>query len=582
LLVETPLTFVDDFETLQEFWRWLGERRPILAIDIETTGLSLARDRIRLMQFGDGAHGWAIPWDLYNGVAKEALARYDRPMVGHHVKFDVGFLARAGARVSWTHLHDTLPMCFLLNSAGPKSLKAASGHYVDPAARAGQHTLKALMARNRWTWATIPVTNPIYWGYASGDTVLTALLAEKLWPLVQPYRQAYDLELACERVLCEMELRGVRIDVPYCEAQLGDLEVQLEKLLLDLEPLNPNAPHQVAAALESFGVHLTKRTKAGKQAVDDEVLSALVRTAPDPVRQLAARVSEARDVQKLVSAFFGNFLRFRDGDLLHPHFNQLAARTGRMSVSEPALQQVPKQAMVRDAFIPRDGNRLVVADYDNQEVRLAAHFSRDPALLAAFAEDPPRDLHADTARRVYGVETPSSDQRAVGKRAFFALSYGAGVPKFALTTGLSEADAAQVFNAIGELYPGLKAGMATATRRIRSRASAAGTKTGWIQLGDTRKLHVPTDAAYKGWNFLIQGTGASVMKQALVDLDRVGLGDYLNLTVHDEVQLDVPEPEAQEAARVTVETLRRDDFTVPLTASSKILDRWGTAYREDE
>lgn len=558
--------------------RWLGERRPLLGLDVETSGLSLAQDRIRLAQLGDSERGWAVPWDRYSGIIKEAVESYRGPMVGHHLKFDASFLARGGVRVDWSRAHDTLPMCFLVNSMGPKALKGAAGLYVDRAARNGQAELKEVMARNGWDWGTIPLEHPTYWGYAAGDPVLTCRLAETLWPRVQPFRQAYDLELACERVLCEMELRGVRIDVAYCQNQLAVHEDRLEQLLAALAPLNPNAPHQVAAALQSYGLELTKRTKAGKLAVDDDVLRRIISTAEpgSPELQIATLVSEARDVQKLISAFFRNFLTFRNGDILHPHFNQLAARTGRMSVSEPALQQVPKTSLVRDAFIPREGNRILLCDYDAQEVRLAAHYSHDERLLEALREG--RDLHAETAQRVYDVEVPTRAQRDVGKTGFFSKSYGAGIPKFAWTVGLPEADAARVFNTLNELYPGLNEGMMSVTRVVRQRAAQAGGKMGFVRLADGRHLAVPTDKAYKGWNFLIQGTGASVMKQALVDLDRVGLGEYLTLTVHDEVMLDVPEALVEDAARVTTATMQRDDFAVPLTTKSTVVDRWGDPY----
>jgi len=581
-LSTVPLTFVDSFAELERFWRWLGQSRSLLAIDTETTGLSLSQDRIRLVQFGDRDQGWAIPWGSYKGVVQEALSRYRGPIVGHHIKFDIGFLQKAGVRFDWSRVHDTLPMAFLVNSMGPKSLKGAAGLYVDQAARAGQQELRNLMARNGWTWGTVPVTHPVYHGYAAGDTVLTARLADELWPRVQPYRAAYELELATARVLCGMELRGVRIDVAYCENQLDVLQDQLEKLLVDLEPLNPNAPHQVVAGLESLGAYLTKRTGSGQLAVDDEVLSALVESFPnldDPIRLLASRVSEARDVQKLISAFFGNFLRYRDGDILHPHYNQLAARTGRMSVSEPALQQVPKQALVRDAFIPREGNRLIIADYDNEELRVAAHFCQDRAMLKAFADG--RDLHLETAQRVFGIDTPTSKQRGIGKKGMFSKAYGAGVPKFARTVGLSESDAARVFNTINELYPGMNDGMMRVTRIVRERAAAENEKTGYVTLADGRRLRVPADGAYKGFNFLIQGSCASVMKQALVDLDRVGLGAYLNLSVHDEVMLDVPEADVPDAVRTVQDTMYRDDFSVPLTTSAVVLNRWGSKYRED-
>jgi DNA polymerase-1 len=565
------LTLVESLDELDALRRWLGERRPILALDIETTGLSLARDRIRLVQLGDAMSGWAIPWDDWRGAIKQILRDYTGPIVLQHAKFDAGFLIRDGVSFPWSRVHDTMFMLHLVDSMGPKSLKSAAALHIGPEARAGESSLRRAMAKNRWDYQTVPTTLPLYWGYGALDAVLTARLAEMLWPRVQPFRYAYDLELVCQRVLCEMELRGIRIDVDYCAEQRDALTERLAEVLTRLGDVNPNAPQQIIGALVAAGASLTKRTDKGQLSVDDEVLSALAKQG----YSVAADVLEARSLRKILSSYFMNFLEYRAGDVLHPHINQLAARTGRMSVTAPALQTVPRQALVRNAFIPRDGHSLVLADYDNEELRVAAHFSGDETMLQAFAHD--RDLHGETARSLFG-EGYTREQRHISKSAMFAKAYGAGVAKFAQATGLEPAEAARVFRQLDETYPKLATAMAEVTNTVRERAASSGGEFGWVRIVDGRHLKVPADKPYQGFNYLVQGSCASVLKQTLVNLDLAGLGEFIVLPVHDEVIFDVPNDLIGAVVPEITQIMTREDFRAPLTVSTKVVSRWGDAY----
>ena len=555
--------------------RWLGERRPILAVDSETTGLSLAKDRIRLVQFGDGMHGWAIPYEEWKGLIRHVLKVYEGKIALQHAKFDAGFLQREGLPFPWERTHDTMIMSFLADSMGPKSLKPAAARYVDSRAQAGEQELKKAMVRNRWTYATIPIEFPPYWTYSALDVVLTARLAEFLWPRIQPYREAYDLELACERVLCDMEMRGVQIDVNYCIEKRGFLQEEWEKASAALGDMNPNATRDVVAALEATGVVLTKRTESGQKAVDDEVLSALATTG----NPIAINVLKARTYTKLLGTYFDNFLSFHNDGILNPHINQLAARTGRMSVTEPALQTVPRKSLVRDAFIPREGNRLVLVDYDNQELRVAAHFSQDERMLELFREG--RNLHMETARRLYGTSSCDHANKcshySTAKNAMFSKAYGAGIDKFSRTAGIPHLEASKVFATLDELYPGLNRTMAAVTAAVRTRINSDG--YGYVQLIDGRHLKVRGDKAYVGFNALIQGSCAVVLKRALVDLDAAGLGSFLALPIHDEIMFDVPIGELDEAIPAITEVMTQEDFTIPLTVDSNIVNRWGDTYR---
>jgi DNA polymerase I-like protein with 3'-5' exonuclease and polymerase domains len=431
------------------------------------------------------------------------------------------------------------------------------------------------MRANRWDWRTIPLDHPLYWGYGAADPSLTAMLAEVLWPATQPYREAYDLELACERVLLGMELRGFAVDLDYSRGKRELLQYQLDLMREDLGDLNPNAPDDVAAFLKNAGVQFKRFTPTGKPQMTQDVLEELAEDHPI-VRQVLA----ARSHTKLLSSYFGKFVSMaceHDGThVLHPNIKQVAAATGRMSVVDPALQTLPRGTLVRDAFIPRPGNKLLLADYDNEELRLIAHFSQDRGMLEAFADG--QDLHMNTARAAFGPDATRA-QRQLGKNGIFSHAYGAKTPRLAETLGVDQGTAQRVADGIDRAYPGIPALMRRAIATIEDRAE--GGDIGYMTLPDSRRLRVPVSKAYAGLDYLIQGTGRIIMARALVDLDAAGLGDWLDLAVHDEVVLDVPDADMEDARHTAQTVMTRGDFTVPLTVSTKVVDRWGDAYRED-
>jgi DNA polymerase-1 len=254
-----------------------------------------------------------------------------------------------------------------------------------------------------------------------------------------------------------------------------------------------------------------------------------------------------------------------------------------MSVTEPALQTVPKTGLVRDAFVAREDHKLVLCDYDNEELRVAAHFSGDEAMLAAFSEG--RNLHMESAVRLYGADCNGGEHSSkcphykLGKAAMFGKAYGAGIGKFGYATGLPPEEATRVFRALDAMYPGLARAMADVTMKIRDRAGEG--NYGWVQLVDGRHLKVPADKPYMGFNYLIQGSCASVLKRSLVDLDLAGLGDFIVLPVHDEVVFDVPTDRLDEVVPEIRRTMTRTDFRAPLTVDAKIVDRWGEPYRQE-
>jgi DNA polymerase-1 len=476
-------------------------------------------------------------------------------------------LASSGLPFPWERVHDTRPMLHLVDSLGPQSLKPAAAKYLGPWARMGETELKKGMRSHGWDWATVPTDYGPYWVYACVDTILTARLADKLWPQVQPYRESYDLEMACQRILSGMELRGVRLDVDYVEDAAAALRERVAEQLAAL-PVNPNSPAQIAAALQEAGVELTKRTEGGGFSVDEEVLASLE-------HPLAAQLLAYRRDKKVLTSYFESFLEHQTDGWLHPSINQLQAKTGRMSVTNPAMQTLPRSAFVRDAIVPDDeDHQLVLVDYDTQELRIAAHLSGDANMVAAFLED--RDLHAETAALAFGDEW-TKEHRTYAKNGMYSYAYGASARKFAKTIGVPAADGERIFAGIAEAYPGLAATMEKVVASVRERAGDG--DSGWVRLLDGRHLRVPVDKAYVGMNYLIQGSCATVLKQAIVDLDAAGLGPYMRLPVHDEMVFSIPRDEVEDAIPTIRDCMERRDLRVPLTVGTTVVDRWGDPYR---
>lgn len=570
------LVLVDSFDEAEAFVRWLGERRPVLGVDLETGGASLAdaalspfHGRIRLAQFGDPRTGWAIPYDEWKGLVRHALDVYDRPMVAHNMKFDASFLTSDRLTVKRELWHDTMLMCHLFDSHGPKALKPAATKYVAPWAAQGQVELKVAMRKRKWTWDTVPTAFEPYWMYAALDTSITAMLAEKLWPHVQYARDAYELELAVTWVLMDMEARGMRVDVDYLVEARATLADELDTIVARYPDVNLLASRSVITALAEAGATFTKRTAKNNVSLDDEALAAID-------HPLARDTQRARYLSKVIGTWFDEMLTWQVDGVLHPNVRSLGAeKTGRMSINRPAAQTFPRKPLVRDALIPREGNQLILADYSGQEMRVFAHFAGEQSMLDAMAGG--MDMHTYTAAQVYGVDVPTKEQRQVGKGANFAKVYGAGIAKFAEQMGITYAEAEAFLRKYDALFPGVTKFQKRVIATIYKRGVNG---MGYVTSIEGRRIVVPVDMAYKGVNYLIQGSCSDITKRAMVTADRLGIGQFLILPVHDELIWDVPRDMVADVIPLIHESMERTDLRCALPVDIKVVDRWGDAYRE--
>lgn len=567
------INYINSVEDAAEFMRWLGERRTVLAFDTETEGLHYWSQNCRLAQFGDARTGWVIPFERWSGVVEEVFKKYTEPITGHNIRFDARFMWHHGIDVGMHRLHDTM---LSANAVWPNdrlSLKHLASTQLDPGAAQGEAALADAMSAGHWNWATVPLDLPQYWGYAGLDTVLSAQLFEHIDPLLdrEGVRGVYDLECAVSAALFKMETRGAAIDVPFSVEKFHELRAYADSLREWAQSqygvsLGSNA--QLIQVLRNEGVTFTKRTKSGKSfALDEEVLSSI----DHPLAQSALNM---RKSEKVASAYFGNFIQLNDNGRLHCSVKQVGARTGRMSITEPALQTLPRDnKIVRAAFRPYEGDKLVSIDYSQIEMRIFAHFAQEEEMIKRIRAG--INLHRATAQVVYGTEDVTLEQYTRMKNTNFSKVYGAGSTKFAATAGITEQEGAVIYDAYDRAFPGVKVFMnqvgQVAKRRLREEGRAYVREMGG-------RLHVVDneDEIYKLTNHLIQGTAATVLKEKIVALDLSGFGDHMVLPIHDEVMFSFPEDDATEMTLAAVSVMEdRDRFLVPLEVdASQPMDRW--------
>lgn len=569
---DAKITFVKTIDDVNEFFRWLGERRDWLAWDTETGGLEFWKQPLRLVQIGDTDTAYVFRADRWLGAVEQALTQYEGRLVGQNVGFDHRFMDyQGGIKLPWHNQNDTKVMAHAIDPTKSTSLKTMSARFLSPKAKALQGALHSAMAKQGWGWADIPYDFEIYWGYAGLDCILTARCAEYFWPDIErDYLGVYNLEMEVTRVCSNMEMRGVMINLPYVEEmyeQIQEYTAAVEKWCVQTYGVRPSETQRVATKLVELGVDLSKTTATGLWSLDKDVLEGVE-------HPLAQAVLNHRQKTKIASTYFANFISMHDRSVLHPSINTLGARTGRMSTNTPAVQTLPRGRIVRDAFVPRPGHVWTAVDYDNIEMKLLAHFCQDPRMLEAARTS---DLHLAMAKIAYGDDTITKGdaRRQTFKNANFAKAFVAGLEKFALTAGMELEPAKEFLDFYDKEFPGVKAFQRKVEHVGKNRLASQGrayvkSPLGRIHFAEENKLYTLV-------NSLIQGTAADAFKQSLVDLDNSGFGDYLLLPVHDEVDMEIPNDSVEEILPEVERVMTQTHWSVPLTVSASYGSCWGEA-----
>lgn len=578
-LTDVKLHLVDSIDEVLKLNAWLGERREhhALAFDTETTGLVIGRDHVRMCQIGDARHGWAIPLERWGGVFEDVVKRWDGVWLAHNAKFDCGHLRNSGIHMPRERTHDTRIMAHVLQPNMSTALKNVAGRLIDPAARNLQDDLKNTV----WNWADVPLDYQPYWTYAALDPVLTWQVYDALWPRVQAEcPEAFQLENEVSWVIERTERYGAHVNRAYAREKFEAFTRYVEDTeawCVEHYDVRPGSNAAVVAILQDAGHTFTKATQSGAVALDAEVLGGI----DHPLAQV---VLQRRRIQKLASTYLRHFVEEADeDDLIHPSINVLGARTSRMSMESPNLQNLPRRSesnpaadTIRECVATRhERGSMVMCDFDQVEMRMLASMAREESMIRAFRGD--EDFFVTLARMVY--EDPSiikSDpRRQVVKNAGYATIYAAGVTKFAQTAGISVDQARRVRKRWDDLFPGVARFQQDVIRVGAERARTEGRP--YVRCPVTRRYQVcDRGKEYALVNYLIQGAAAAILKRKLIELDDAGLGEWMVAPVHDEIVLDVPEEHVPDVVDILRKVMNDDAmFEVPLTASVSYGPTWG-------
>lgn len=592
---ETP----EDYEA---FRTWFGVANfGTIALDTETTGLDIFSSgyRLRTVQFGTGAEAWVLRVDNDPSVLRHvqwALSHAQHLLI-HNAAFDWLVLDRHAAMPMESlagRTTDTRILAALIDPRQPQEggigtgLKPLSGFYLDPSAPDTQAGLHARFRKYGLTketgWAGIPLDDELYLTYAGGDVILTSRIYPILTKLLSKLgvRKAlieYEHEIA--RICATMQRTGLVLDTDYVselDLRLRTDEEEYTAVAAGYGISSVNATAQVAEALLAMGVKLTERTAGGAWKVDKAILTYLSgltlqgeRIEGADVNPLAEAVYHAKRAHKWRATYVDTFLATADAaGRIHPMINPLQARTGRMSITRPALQTLPSSDwMIRRAMLADPGEVIVSVDFAAVELRVLAALADVRQMKAAIADG--RDLHDFTAELVYGAGF-TKKQRKICKGVGFGKVYGGGPATISRQTGAGLDEVKRALTAYDRAYPEIKRASRRWEREARANGMTTVTVTG-------RRLPLDPQRAYAVTNYQVQSAARDVLGQALINMDEAGLLPYLRLPIHDEVVASVPAREAAELTREIEQCMRMDLGGVPIDAAGEVGGRsWGTLY----
>jgi DNA polymerase-1 len=469
-------------------------------------------------------------------------------------------------------------MCHIQDSHRPAGLKPRSAQDIDPRAIAGEAVLSEGMAANHWSWATVPVGWEPYWCYGALDPVLAAHLWDKHHAVVTGrYREAYDLEKATTRISAGMMDTGMAIDIPYIREKIERISGFHSQAMnwlgkeFDIETVNSSA--QVMRALNGVGIPTQVFTETGQPSISKDALKYYAYCYPEHAH-LVKTIGYARKAGDIVGKYLQKFLDLNVDGTMHYTINTCRARTSRQSVTDPPMQTFDRdEPVIRGSYVPRPGYKLASIDADQIEMRLAAHFSRDPQLIADFleAEANGQSFFVLSASRMFREPISKKDPRYTHtKNASYAQIYGSGLSQAAATAGLPVHEMRPIYMGFQQRYPGVARRMNELIRQGKQERRPYATAL------DGRKLYVYKGKEYAILNTEIQGSAAVILKRGLSDLEAAGFGPDLRLTIHDEVMFEFPEDVAEQRLAEAVNVLTdRTSFRVPITWGGKVMEhRW--------
>jgi DNA polymerase-1 len=533
------------------------------------------------------------------------LSEEKYPKVLQNAKFDRLILRQQGVKLAGV-VFDPMLASYVLQPTGSHNLTELSLRYLEDLASLSYSDLEIPKGQ---TIADLPI--PKIANYCGLDAYTTFLLVEKLQAKLEEnprLNQLFnEIEIPLEPVLAEMEAIGVRIDRAY----LQDLSTQLEAQLKSIEEnayqtagqeFNLNSPKQLSQLLfETLGLNpkRSRKTKTG-YSTDHATLEKLQGDHP-----IIDSILEHRTLAKLKSTYVDalpNLVNPKT-DRLHTDFNQAVTATGRLSSSNPNLQNIPIRSefsrQIRQAFIPREGWTLIAADYSQIELRILAHLSNEPILIEAYQNR--EDVHALTARLLFDKTEITPDERRLGKTINFGVIYGMGAQRFAREMGVSPSEGKEFISRYHQRYAHVFEYLESQKRcaiaqgyveTIRGRRryfdfvgqsvqDLRGRDPSEIDLNDLKKLSAQDSQSLRAAaNAPIQGSSADIIKLAMVKLGQL-LPQYetkLLLQVHDELVFEAPPQELEVIIAIIQSTMEQaESLKVPLVVEVNQGANWMTA-----
>lgn len=589
---------------------------PYFAIDTETTALDWQQAQLVGVSVSlQGFEAYYIPLAhtdelgvlLPNQLAMDTVLDALKPIlenpaigkIGQHLKYDCHILSKYG--IDLTHNHwqmDTMLASYVLNAA-------ATRHNMDDLARhyLGVRTTSfediAGKGAKQLTFDKIALDTAAH--YACEDADISFRLFEVFWQMLKDEPTAKllleALEIPVAKILTQMEHTGVLVNRKFLMELSArfDKDIQLlenQAFGLADEAFNLASPKQLGVILfEKLGIAGGKKTKTGQYSTSEEVLSKID-------HPLVEVVLEHRGLSKLKSTYADALDKAADKQgRVHTSYHQALTSTGRLSSSDPNLQNIPIRTasgrLIRKAFVAPKGRVILAADYSQIELRLMAHFSQDQSLIEAFLQG--IDIHTKTASEILGkpIDEVSSDERRSAKAVNFGLLYGMSAFGLARQLKIERAEAKRYMDGYFHSYPTIYDYM--------ERTKAYAQKMGYVKTLLGRKLYMPDvastnrmvkDAALRAAiNAPLQGSAADIIKLAMVAVDKVLPKQHaaLLLQVHDELVFEVDEAHAQTVGHViktAMEGVIKDactlgfeaDMRVPLVAEIGMGDDWGDAH----
>ncbi len=615
--IELPPAFEGDVEYAivyeqKDLDAWLEKLKAaeLFAFDTETTSLNYKEARIVGLSFAVEAGKAAYVPVAHDEVCvpegknqlnredvlaqlKPILESSDHKKVGQHMKYDMHVLANHGIHMRGVQ-YDTMLESYILDSVAPRhDMDSLSLKYLGHKTISFEEIAGKGAKQLTFNQIAIDTAGP----YAAEDADITLRLHQHLWPQLEKtgrLKEVFeDIEMPVMPVLFAMEENGALIDADKLHEQSQQIDVRLQELEQEAhneagQVFNLGSPKQLAEILfEKQKLPVKKKTPKGAPSTAEEVLQELA----DDGYDLPRLILENRGLAKLKSTYTDKLptMIAADTGRVHTSYHQAVAATGRLSSTDPNLQNIPVRSeqgrKIRQAFIAPHGYKLVAADYSQIELRIMAHLSGDKGLLDAFAQG--RDIHRATAAEVFDTaeDEVTDNQRRAAKAINFGLIYGMSAFGLAKQIGVGRGEAQEYVNLYFQRYPGVRDYMDNTREQAK--------ENGFVETIFGRRLYLPEirsknaprrqHAERTAINAPMQGSAADIIKRAMIQvyqwLPESGCDARMLMQVHDELILEVKEDQAEKfATELKAQMETAAELAVPLEVDAGIGDNWEQAH----